>query len=199
MEVLSTADPKPHMLPHSRLRIPLALASASATLLVVAPSALAASADATLTGGSLSFPAPANLTFPAVTLDGTNKTTSQTQPFSVNDARGTGVGWNVTATSTTFTSGGNSLPTGATTIASAPSASCSGGATCVTATPTGITYPYTLPAAAVAPTATKLFNANVNTGLGSQTFTPNWTLSVPASALAGTYTSTWTFSIISGP
>ncbi len=167
--------------------------------LAAAPAAHAASADATLTGGSLSFPAPANLTFPSVTLDGTNKTTSQTQGFTVNDARGTGVGWNVTATSTTFTSGANALPATATTIGSSPSATCSGGATCTTATPTGITYPYTLPAAAVAPLATKMFNASAGTGLGSQTFTPTWTLNVPASSLAGTYTSTWTFSITSGP
>ncbi len=183
-----------------RILVPTAaLAAAAATLLACAPAAHAASADATLTGGSLSFPAPANLTFPPVTLDGTNKTTSQSQAMSVNDARGTGVGWNVTATSTTFTSGGNSLPTSATTVAGAPSTACSGGATCVAAAPAGITYPYTLPAAAVAPIATKLFNASANTGLGSQTFTPSWTLNVPASALAGTYTSTWTFSIISGP
>ena len=176
-----------------------ALAYAAVASLAFTPSAFGAAADATLTGGSLSFPAPANLTFPAVTLDGTNKTTSQTHPFAVNDARGTGVGWNITATSTTFTSGGSALPVGATTIASAPSATCSGGSTCVPAAPTGISYPYTLPAAPVAPTATKMFNANTNSGLGSQSFTPTWNLSVPASALAGTYTSTWTFSIISGP
>lgn len=150
-----------------------------------APAANAATADATLTGGSLNFSAPSSVSFPLVTLDGTNKTSSQAQPFSVNDARGSGAGWNVTATSTTFMSGGNSLPAAATTVASAPTAACAGGATCTPATPTGISYPYSLPAAGTAPAATKLFNANINTGTGSQTFTPTWTLNVPASALAG--------------
>jgi hypothetical protein len=29
--------------------------------------------------------------------------------------------------------------------------------------------------------------------------TPTWRLSVPASTFAGTYTSTWTISLVSGP
>jgi hypothetical protein len=53
----------------------------------------------------------------------------------------------------------------------------------------------------MAPTATKLFTASANTGIGNQTFTPTWTLAIPANAVAsGTaYTSTWTLSLVSGP
>ena len=62
-----------------------------------------------------------------------------------------------------------------------------------------MSYPYTLPAAATAPTATKLYNAPAGTGMGDQTVTPTWTLTIPANAYAGTYTSTWTLSLVSGP
>lgn len=160
-----------------------------------------AAADAAVTGGTLSFinSTPGNVTFPSTALDGTNKTTSQTQPFNVSDARGTGAGWNITATSTTFTNAGNTLPTGATTIATQPGVACDAGVTCTTSTVSGVTYPYTLPAAAVAPAATRMYNASANTGLGAMTVTPTWQLAIPASARAGTYTSTWTFSLVSGP
>jgi hypothetical protein len=63
----------------------------------------------------------------------------------------------------------------------------------------GLSNPYTLPAGATAPTATKIFDAKAGTGMGDQTVTPDYTLAIPADTAAGTYTSTWTFSLISGP
>jgi hypothetical protein len=62
-----------------------------------------------------------------------------------------------------------------------------------------VTYPYTLPAGSTAPVATKLYNAPSGSGVGNQTFTPTFTLAVPGNAYAGTYTSTWTFTLSSGP
>jgi len=62
-----------------------------------------------------------------------------------------------------------------------------------------VSYPYSLPAAASAPSATKLFNAAVNTGEGNETVTVTWSLAVPSTAQPGTYTSTWTLSLVSGP
>jgi hypothetical protein len=56
-----------------------------------------------------------------------------------------------------------------------------------------------LPAAGTAPTATKVFNSAVNTGMGNQTVSPTWKVAVPANTFAGTYTSTWTLSLVSGP
>jgi WxL domain surface cell wall-binding len=175
----------------------LPLIAAGAALFGAAP-AHAATADATLTGGTLSFinSTPGNVTFPGVTLNGADQTTSQTQSLDISDARGTGIGWNVTATSTQFISGANTLPVGSVTIASAPAVACDASVTCTTATSSGVSYPYTLPVAAP---ATKMFNAAANTGLGAQTVTPTWQLLVPAYAKAGTYTSTWTFSLVSGP
>ena len=180
-------------------KIIAALATCLALLGVIAPAASAATATATLTAGSLAFVAtPPDVTF-SVALNGTDRTTTATQGIDVGDATGSGAGWNVTATSTTFTTAGSkTLPTSATTVQSSPSIGCDAGVTCTTAT-NGVSYPYTLPAAGVAPTATKLFNAAVNTGMGNQTVTPTWRLAVPANSFAGSYTSTWTLSLVSAP
>ena len=44
-----------------------------------------------------------------------------------------------------------------------------------------------------------MFNAAANTGMGNMTATVTWSLTVPGSAKVGTYTSTWTISLASGP
>ena len=75
---------------------------------------------------------------------------------------------------------------------------CDSGATCLFAT-NSISYPYTLPAATSAPTATKVFNSALNTGMGDPTVTVTWTLAIPGKTLAGSYTSTWTLSLVTGP
>lgn len=174
------------------------LGLAGGAVMVAAPGAGATSATAALTAGSLAFvSAPPAVSF-SVTMNGLNQTATDSQGLDISDATGSGAGWNVTATSTTFTSGSHTLPTSATTIQSAPSDSCDTDSTCTTAT-NGISYPYTLPAGTTAPTATKLFDAAAGSGMGNQTITPTWTLSVPSGTAAGTYTSTWTFSLVSGP
>jgi len=168
-----------------------------AWLLPAAPAG-AATATATVTGGSLAFvSSPPNVTFSA-TLNGLNQTVTANQALDVSDATGSGAGWSISATSTTFTTGSVTLSTTSTSITSTPTVACDSGATCVTAT-NGVSYPYTLPAAASAPTATKMFNAAVNTGEGNQTVSVTWSLAVPATAAPGTYTSTWTISLASGP
>ncbi len=181
-----------------------AAATCGVTTLLAAAPAMAVPASATVNAGSLSFigGTPAAVAFPAVTLDGTNQTATQTQAFDVSDATGTNSGWNITATSTTFTASGHTLPDDATTIQAAPTLACDASSSCTLAT-NAVSYPYALPAAAVAPTATKMFTAAANTGMGNQTLTPTWTLSVPADAWAGgagtPYQSTWTFTLVSGP
>jgi hypothetical protein len=163
--------------------------------------ALGATGTATIAAGSLGFVStPPNVTFSA-TLNGLDQTVSTTQALDVGDATGSGTGWNITTTSTTFSTGGGSphlLSTTATSLTGAPTDACDASATCTLAT-NSVAYPYVLPAAGTAPTATKLYNAAANTGLGNQTVTPTWRLSVPASTFAGTYTSTWTISLVSGP
>jgi hypothetical protein len=175
--------------------------AAVSSLLILAGPAMATTASATLTAGGLGFAStPGNVTFPSTTLNGQNKTVTATQPLDIADATGSGAGWNITATSTLFTSGSYTLPTGATTIGTAPSApTCDSNVTCTPSGSSTVAYPYSLPAGATAPTATKLFNSPVGTGMGDQTLTPTWTVAIPGNAYAGNYSSTWTLSLVSGP
>jgi putative surface cell wall-binding protein len=183
-----------------------ALAAVATAAVAALPGASRATTAASVTlsagGFALVNGAPAAaISFPTATLDGTNQTVTVTLPFDIGDATGSGSGWNLTATSTTFTSGSHTLPTTATTIQAPPTASCDAGAAgCATAITT-VSFPYALRAAMTAPAATKLFDAAPSTGIGNQTFTSTWTLTIPANAVASgaTYSSTWTFSLVSGP
>ena len=160
--------------------------------------AVATSATATLTGGTLGFvSAPASTGF-NVTLSGLNQVVTSTQTFDVGDATGSGSGWNITATSTAFTTGAKSLANTSVTVQAVPTVACDSGASCTTAT-NGTSYAYSLPAGATAPTATKIFSSAANTGLGNQTVTLVFSLAIPANAFAGSYSSTWTYTLVSGP
>jgi hypothetical protein len=155
----------------------------------------------TLDAGTLSFAStPASLTFPAVSLDGSEQSTSTSPPVDIADATGSGAGWNVTITSTQFSRGSATLPASATNVNAAPSASCDTGASCTPATlSSSVTYPVTVPAGSTAPTATRLYSAAAGSGLGDQTISPDFTLGVPANTAAGAYSSDWTLGLVSGP
>jgi hypothetical protein len=174
-------------------------------VLTLGGSTLAALADSStgatvvVTAGTLSESGPATVSAGGVTLNGTDQTTTYALGLTVTDARGNGGGWNLTITSTTFTTGTHSLPTTASSIGAAPTVSCVSGSTCTNPTSSGITYPLLVPAAATAPTPVKLFNAAANTGMGSFTITPTVTISIPANTFAGTYSSTVSVAIVSGP
>ena len=75
---------------------------------------------------------------------------------------------------------------------------CAGGASCVTPT-NSVTYPLTVPAGSTAPSAVKFASAATGTGTGIFTLTPTIGVSVPANSYAGTYTSTLTIALVSGP
>ncbi len=183
-----------------RTMLPAAAVTIGSLLLVAAPAG-ATTATETLTAGSLGFAStPGSVAFPATTLNGQDKTVTAAQPLDIADATGSGAGWNITATSTLFKSGTYTLPAGATTITSAPGApTCDSSVTCTPGGSTTVAFPYTLPAAASAPIATKVFNAPAGTGMGDQTVTPTWSLAIPGNAYAGSYTSTWTLSLVSAP
>ncbi|MFT4035070.1 MAG: WxL domain-containing protein [Patulibacter sp.] len=185
-----------------KLFISVGLAAAAAGATVPASALADVTATQVVNGGSLEFinGTPSDVTFDAVTLNGTDQFATQTQNFDVSDASGSNAGWNITATSTTFkTDNGHELATDATTIQSAPDL------TNLTGTlPTNVgSYPFTLPAAASAPTASKMFIADTNTGMGQNRVTPTWRLAIPAATYAGgathPYTSTWTFTLVTGP
>jgi hypothetical protein len=148
--------------------------------------------------GSLSFGAPGTFTFPSVTLDGTDQIASNTIVLTPDDERGTGAGWNITGTSTTLTSG-FPVHTMSTTATQVTAASVTAGTGNCSLPTNSIGYPLTLPAAATAPTAVKIYNAASATGTGPANVTLTFRLSVPANTFHATYTSTWTLAIVSGP
>jgi hypothetical protein len=159
-------------------------------------SAASIGATANLTGGSLSLAAPATITF-AATLTGSDQTVTTPQAVTVTDA----TGWHLSGTSTTFTTSGTpatTLPVTSVSIAAAPTAACATGSTCTLPT-NQETYPYPLPAGTTAPSATNFFDAKSGTGMGSQAITSSWGLFLPGSTTAGTYTSTWTITLATGP
>jgi hypothetical protein len=153
-------------------------------------------ATATISAGTLSVSVPATISF-SDTLNGLDQTVPAVLAVDVRDATGSGNGWSLTATSTQFASGSNTLPTNSVTVTSAAEA-CDGGATCALAS-NSIPYPYSLPAGSGPPSASKLFDAAASTGMGDQTVTPTFVLAIPASTAQGIYASTWTISVVSGP
>lgn len=165
-----------------------------------------------ITGGSLAFinSTPANFT-KSLTLNGADQTVNVVEPFDVSDATGSGDGWNIQLASSAFANGTGTpaacssaapcyLPTTATVVSSTPTVSCDSGSTCTVAS-NSISYPYTMPAAdgSVATTATKMYDAAVNTGMGNMTVTPTMVITVPGNAYSGTYTATIDASLVSGP
>ena len=149
------------------------------------------------TGGGLSLNSPASITYPTVTLNGTNQTNTVTGVLTPNDQTNSNAGWNIAGTSTTFTNGSSkTLPTTATQITAASAATASQNCSLPT---NSIAYPITLPAGTTAPAAAKLYDAAANTGAGPSNVTLTSTLAVAANTFNGTYTSTWTFTIASGP
>jgi len=183
-----------------RLRYPALLALILGIGLIVPTAATAATATVTgtLSGSALSLTTSATPSFSA-NLDSGDSTPTYTVPLTIKDTRGSGAGWNSTITSTQFTTGGGSpqtLATNASTLTGVTSSCASG--TCTNPT-NAITYPVSVPAASSPPTAVKFFNAAANTGMGVFTNTPTIGVFVPQNSFAGTYTSTLTLSVVSGP
>jgi hypothetical protein len=158
-------------------------------------------ATVAVTGGSLSQSGPTSVSATPVTLTGDDQTTTYSLGLTVNDPRGNGAGWNLTITSTTFTAGTNTLSDTASTINATPTVACTGSGGHCTNPTNSVTYPpLGVPAASpTAPTAVKFFQAATNTGMGKFTITPTVTVAIPANAFAGTYTSTVSVAIVSGP
>jgi len=173
----------------------------------------------TFTGGTLSLLSPIALTW-AGTGNGLNQqlvdATTAHQSYTVNDATGSGAGWNVTVSATTFTSitpaatlvnTGTFSTNGSITSAiltTAPTATCTTGATCTLPTNT-TTYPVAITTAATTPTPFKVYDTSAASGLGSIAIglpgaaPVGWWVAVPANAVPATYTSTITLEVLSAP
>ncbi len=141
-------------------------------------------------GDTLSWATPVN---PA---PGVAQTPVYSFPVAVTDATGSGLGWNLTITSTTFTGGGHSLADNASMI-TAVGMTPGTGTDPVASTVSPVTYPMTLPGASA--TAMRFYSAKVNTGMGTSTITPTVSITIPANAFAVDYSSTITVAAISAP
>ena len=165
--------------------------------------------------GTLALASPSSLAW-ATEENGTDQSSVDEVPadqtLTVNDSSGTGSGWNVTVSATTFSSGSHTLPdtgrlefNGSTSslTGAAPSAACVG--SCVLPLDT-TTYPVAIDTAASSPDPFTIYDASAGTGTGvvalggaSATHPIGWWIQVPASAYAGSYTSTLTLTLVSGP
>ena len=177
---------------------------------------------ATVTAGPLTLTSPAALTW-AATLNGLDQQladmTAAHQSYLVDDATGSGTGWNVTVSATTFTSASPAAPLPDTATFSTNGSLTSETASAVPPRPAPRRrrarcrptsrcrrYPVLVTTAALSPTAFTIYDADAGTGLGSITIggsrTANpvgWWVTVPATAVPATYTSTITLEVISAP
>ncbi len=147
--------------------------------------------------GTIAFAVtPAPVSFSTVTLNGLDATSTATQTLDIGDNSGSGGGWNVTLSNTPFTAGTHVLASSDFTAQLPSAPSCDAGSTCEPAGWSGlVSYPYVLPGSS----ATKLLSAAAFTGMGDQQCSVPWTAYIPANAFSGTYASTWTVSLVSGP
>jgi hypothetical protein len=130
-------------------------------------------------------------------------TLDYTTPFSAGDFPNTTLnGWNVTVSASQFSTGGGSpstLPTGSMTLATVPVPTTTLGNVSLPPIPVPLT------SAIDGGSTQKMATAALAQGLGQWTFTSlnagggDLLLTVPPSALAGTYTSTITTTLATGP
>ena len=182
----------------------VAIAAALGLLALAGPARAAVDpTSVTIAGGTLEYTTPLTAAnFPNVTLDGTPKLlTANVNPYAVTDSRGGSAGWNLTIQASQFTSASSdTLPQGSLRMAVPP-----------LPTKDPVDNPLGLPPA-VQPTldaidggsAQKLVSAAAAplVGGGAWTFTPlpaALTLTVPGVATPGTYTSTITTTLATGP
>jgi hypothetical protein len=146
-------------------------------------------------GGGLSVTAPALDDFGTVILTGAAVSPKAAMgPFTVTDARGTGAGWNLTIQASQFTTGSRTLALGSLTMptpAVAKTDRTSG------PVPSVVTGPYLIDS----PSALKIASAaSDGAGMGSYIFMPGYlVLGIQTNVYAGTYTSTVTVSVATGP
>ena len=156
-----------------------------------------ADAIITVSGGSLSI-TPQTINFSGVTLTGIDQTSNgTTSAWTASDPTGLGAGYHVTIASSNLV---HSVDTAKTVPVSGFKATlldtavaASGGTTSTKPTSSMTT------ATTLSTSAQTILSAAAATGMGSYSFTPTFTLIVPAATFAGTYTATVTLAVVSGP
>ena len=170
------------------------LVTAVGVLTLAVAMAHPASADLVVTGGSLNFDgtAPTVGDFAPITLNGTpQQSTLVVIPFTVEDSTGSAAGWHVLLTIPNLVNGAHTIL--ASTIAmQAPVVAAVG-----TSSMTGVSA---AAGGATLATGTKIVVATATNGMGMYSVSPQpLKVTVPVTALAGTYDSDGTIATVSGP
>jgi hypothetical protein len=166
--------------------------------------------------GSVALTSPSSLSW-AATLSGSNQSAvdsvSADQQFTVADVTASGAGWHINVSATTLTSDIHTLPNTGTLLftgsltsplgTTGPTATCVGSCTLPTNT---TTYPVAIVTAAASPPTATVYDTAAGGGLGTITIGGHssanpvgWWVNIPGSTFAGSYTSTVTVTIVSGP
>jgi hypothetical protein len=199
-----------HRIGQTRGRVVFALALAVAAFTLVTGVALASdpTTDTTITGNvfdiTRAMTVPEHLS--AVSLTGVAKTATGTfGGFSVNDPRGTGAGWNVTLHATIFDNGnasyaGKDLAAGSLTVPVMTVAKKTGSSDSGPEPEIVQEAPVAIDAALG---SVKVVSApsDGSKGMGWYDISQggDWSLAIPTNAYIGTYTSTVTMSLTTGP
>lgn len=157
---------------------------------------LAALGFATSSLGALTISSGGTAGF-SVALNGTDQTATYTLPFTV-DANGPGTnnGWNVSASATQFVNGTYTFPADAQSVVGVAAPTTCTGRGCAVPVPSGnVSYPVTLPNTG----GSSIYSAASRSGLGTNTLTATVAVAAPANIYTGTYTSTVTLQVASGP
>jgi hypothetical protein len=174
-----------------------------ALLAITVASAFASSVTQGITGGALAADIT-DLALPTVPYSISAQSSTGSMTLSVSDSTGTNAGWNVTVQATDFVwaaggsgaVGGTNIPAADFSLTTVAAPTMTGGQT-VDATG-GPLVPATSPLGTL-DQPRKVLQANPAFGSGSYSQILGVRLDIPARSTTGTYTSTFTVSITSGP
>lgn len=150
-----------------------------------------------VSGGSLTETA-GTVTITNPTLTGSNQLITMSIPLELTDLTGTGAGWHVTITSTSFANGSHTLDAPLCTGVALNSTTPHDGNGTYT-DPALTSLSGAIPAGASAPTAASLTSAAATSGMGKFNLDATFTISLPSNAYSGTYSSTITLAVVTGP
>lgn len=184
------------------IRVIVAIATV-ALLGVTVTSALADTVTQDLTGDALTAQI-ANLMLPSASYSSSPQTSNGTMALTVSDNSGLNAGWNVTVSASDFVwaaggtgaIGGTNIPATDFLLTSASAATMNSGQ--LVDDSGGPLVPTTSPLGTL-DQPRKVLQANPDFGAGSYSQSLGVQLNIPARSTAGTYTSTLTVSITSGP
>ena len=180
----------------------------SRLLKLVAVSVILAFASASSAGAAFTANTPpsiATVTSPSFTVQLTGAATAMTAASTLNQHNsGWKSGWSISVTGKPFTCQSGSCTVGAVlansvSVSAAPTDACDAGVTCTLATNALSAYPIAVALAATPPAAVKFYSVAATTGVGNQTVTIPWEVSVSSSAHSGQYASTWTITLANSP